>query len=129
MTGPQIALLAVVGLIAYKAWQRKKIEVGLEDLGGGLSDTDIEGYVPPGGLTEFTGTGGASGARVHPVVSAKPSGLEGDQIMGVEAYKSTASIQAGVSDVVFAEPRAMLKGTTSTVVPSGTVHTASGVAK
>ena len=40
MSGAQIAVLAVVGFMVYKMYQRKKVEVGLEDLGGGLSDTD-----------------------------------------------------------------------------------------
>ena len=116
MSGAQIAVLAVVGFVVYKMYQRKKVEVGLEDLGGGLSDTDVEGYSPPTAL-----------ARVRPTIAGKPTGLEGDQMMTVVAFKSTADFTAGATDVTFDSKKGAVPRTSSEVVPTGGTATGSGV--
>lgn len=79
MSALEMGLIAVVGYFIFKSYQRKKAVHSMEDLGGGLPTTDIESYNPPS-------------VRLRPVVIAKPTGLEGNQILSVPAYKDPASL-------------------------------------
>lgn len=81
MSALEMGLIAVVGYFIFKSYQRKKAVHSMEDLGGGLPTTDIESYTPPV-------------LRARPVVIAKPTGLEGNQILSVPAYKEPADFTA-----------------------------------
>jgi len=120
MSGLEIALIAVLGYFIYKGHKRNQVRVGTEDLGGGLSDTDIEGYMAPQ----------TTGARVHPVVVSKPTGLEGNQTIGAQPYKSNADFTAQAMETPVGMSRPTIRA--PSVAPSGDSEadpgTASGMA-